>query len=249
MDQLKLKFDPKGRAYFEPYRHKNRWRAAAICLTALLIAQITFVSRAETPAPRPVAVVKQDIGPQWADVGSMTDQQIKSEMLELTKLEKNADRVKELETELMHRMEAKQKAKLVGYIRSTYLIAEEAATRIVDAAFEASSKWGGSHTIRPEMVIAVAAVESGFNPYRISPKNAKGLMQVIEKWHPEIVEGRDLTDVQVGVEAGVRVLHKYLVKNNGELALAFSDYNNDPGRGYYTKVMAELSKIKAYRAT
>ena len=76
----------------------------------------------------------------------------------------------------------------------------------------------------PDLVIAVIAVESGFRADAVSPKNARGLMQLI----PETAERFAVTDafdpIQ-NIRGGARYLSWLLDLFEGDLALALAGYN------------------------
>lgn len=82
--------------------------------------------------------------------------------------------------------------------------------------------------IDPALVSAVIDVESGFNPQAVSPKGARGAMQLV----PATAVRYGVTDVmdpQQNVQAGARYLKDLLISNNGNLALALAAYNAGPG--------------------
>ncbi len=81
-----------------------------------------------------------------------------------------------------------------------------------------------SHGVDPALVRAVMKTESNFNRWAVSPKGARGLMQLI----PET--GRrygvqDFFDPQQNIEGGVRYLRFLLEKFSGNIDLALAGYN------------------------
>ncbi len=78
--------------------------------------------------------------------------------------------------------------------------------------------------IDPELVIAVIAAESGFNPQALSDKKAQGLMQLI----PETAERFGIKDVWNPIEnikGGTAYLHWLLRHFEGNVAWALAAYN------------------------
>lgn len=78
--------------------------------------------------------------------------------------------------------------------------------------------------VNPRLVLAVIAVESAFNPRAVSPKNARGLMQLM----PETAARfgvRDPFDMNENVRGGVTYLHDLLLLFRGNLRLALAAYN------------------------
>ncbi|GAG47854.1 unnamed protein product, partial [marine sediment metagenome] len=97
-------------------------------------------------------------------------------------------------------------------------------------------------------VLGVMEVESHFNPYEVSPKYARGLMQVMYKvWKKELnLENKhELHDIEKGIDSGVHVLRKYLDKEKNNMEKALKRYNGI-GRGsdpaYVKKVYTAMGK-------
>ena len=85
-------------------------------------------------------------------------------------------------------------------------------------------------------------VESAWNPRAVSPKGAKGLMQLM----PATVRSHGVTDPfdpAQNVEAGTRELASHLVHHSGEFALALAAYNAGP------TAVARYQGIPPYRET
>src|SRR2546428_10311510 len=81
-----------------------------------------------------------------------------------------------------------------------------------------------SHGVDPALVRAVIKTESNFNRWAVSPKGARGLMQLI----PETGRRygvRDFFDPQQNVEGGVQYLKFLLDKFKGNLDLSLAAYN------------------------
>lgn len=62
----------------------------------------------------------------------------------------------------------------------------------------------------PEIVHAVAAVESGYRPNAVSPKGALGVMQLMPRTAAKL--GADPHDPQQNIDAGTRLLRELLLK-------------------------------------
>jgi soluble lytic murein transglycosylase-like protein len=119
------------------------------------------------------------------------------------------------------------------------------------------------HGADPNLVLAVIAVESGFQPDAVSPKGALGMMQLMPATAAELgVE--DPLDPEQNLDGGVRHLQSLLKRYKGNHRLALAAYNAGVGavqryRGvpayretqdYVTKVLDRLrreSKAKARR--
>ena len=78
--------------------------------------------------------------------------------------------------------------------------------------------------VDPQLILAVIAVESAFDPRAVSPKQALGLMQLM----PETAARfgvRDPFNVTDNVRAGVTYLRELLTLYDGNLTLALAAYN------------------------
>jgi soluble lytic murein transglycosylase-like protein len=134
---------------------------------------------------------------------------------------------------------------LVKHLSRRFLIAAEATERMVGAAYRAARAVG----LDPLLVLAVISVESRFNPIAESVMGAKGLMQIIPKYHPAKVTalgGEDaLWDPENNIEAGARILQEYVYRT-GTLEAGLQYYNGafwDSSAQYAHKVMAERSRL------
>jgi Transglycosylase SLT domain/Sel1 repeat len=81
-----------------------------------------------------------------------------------------------------------------------------------------------SYTVAPRLALAVITVESNFDPKAQSPKNARGLMQLI----PETAirfQVKNSFDIRDNVRGGLAYLRWLLSYYRGEVALAAAAYN------------------------
>lgn len=117
----------------------------------------------------------------------------------------------------------------------------------VGAAFEVSTRYKAvRHLIREasaaygveyELLKAVIATESGFNPRAVSPKGAVGLMQLMPdtaqrfgvKAQAEVSLEQRLTDPRTNVHAGARYLAWLIRRFDGETELVLAAYNAGEG--------------------
>ena len=101
----------------------------------------------------------------------------------------------------------------------------------------------------PLLIIAVMAVESRFNPIAESVMGAKGLMQIIPKYHrarlEELGGEAALFDPESNILLGVQILQEY-VRRTGTLEAGLQFYNgafSDGSAQYAAKVMAERDRL------
>jgi hypothetical protein len=135
---------------------------------------------------------------------------------------------------------------LVQYLSRRYYIAAEATERMVGAAHRAAREVG----LDPLLVLAVISVESRFNPIAESVMGAKGLMQIIPKYHrAKLLElgGEDaVLDPESNILVGARILQEYVYRA-GTIEGGLQFYNGafwDGSAQYAQKVMAERERLE-----
>ncbi|MGZ5181055.1 MAG: lytic transglycosylase domain-containing protein [Ramlibacter sp.] len=145
----------------------------------------------------------------------------------------------------------KQQAALAYWISRKYRVAPEPVSALVAEAFEVGQKT----KLDPTLILAVMAVESGFNPFAQSPVGAQGLMQVMTGVHVDKYEifGGKLAafDPVTNLRVGVKVLQE-CIQRAGSLQGGLKFYVgaaqlNDDG-GYADKVMAEHARLQQVAA-
>lgn len=152
-----------------------------------------------------------------------------------------ADRAVELTSE---------QGELARFIARRYRVAEQASRAFVRTAYQA----GAELSVDPLLILAVMAIESGYNPVARSSMGAMGLMQVIPKFHPEKLENHGgeqaLLDPEINIRVGALVLHEYL-RRFGDLEPALQKYAgafHEPTAHYAGKVLAEKARLQRIQA-
>ena len=91
-----------------------------------------------------------------------------------------------------------------------------------------TSKYATIYRQDPDLVLAIIAIESNFNPKAVSSKGALGLMQVMPQWKTVLGITDDLTDPETSIRYGLQILgfYKQMYK---EMDMALTAYNRGPG--------------------
>jgi len=118
-----------------------------------------------------------------------------------------------------YRPHIKAKTNPVGEIAGTDNLKH--LDRIIDGVAE-------ENKIDPKLVKAVIMQESGGNPYAISAKGAKGLMQLMDGT-AKMLGVTDPFDIKQNIHAGVKYLSSLIKKFNGNISNALAAYNAGPG--------------------
>jgi hypothetical protein len=140
----------------------------------------------------------------------------------------------------------KQQAAVAYWLSKKYRVAPEPVSALVAEAYEV----GQRAKLDPALILAVMAVESGFNPFAQSPVGAQGLMQVMTGIHSDKYEnfGGKLAafDPVTNLRVGVKVLQE-CIQRAGSLQAGLRFYvgaaNLEDDGGYTDKVMAEHARL------
>ncbi len=145
--------------------------------------------------------------------------------------------------------EREQRA-VAEFIARRYRVAESASAAFVSTAYRV----GQEFALDPLLILAVMAIESRYNPVAESSMGAKGLMQIIPKYHQEklLEHGGEhaLLDPEVNIQVGAQILREYL-RRFGETEAALQKYAgafDEPTLQYSGKVLAEKARLKRFLA-
>jgi len=126
------------------------------------------------------------------------------------------------------------------YKRTPPTVARQIANTIV----ETSDKY----KVGIGLITAIIEQESAFNPYALSKKNARGLMQVRHSvWGTELeLENQyQLHEITTGIESGVKVIKIYLKETKGDISEALYLYVGKDKK-YVREVLTRIGKFEVF---
>ena len=142
--------------------------------------------------------------------------------------------------------EEKRYRALSGFVANRYRVSQDVAYDLVRVAHRA----GNELQLDPLLIIAVIAVESRFNPIAESVAGAKGLMQIIPKYHFDKLEEfggeKAVYDPAANIQVGAQILKEYL-RLTGNLSSALQMYAGalgDTEDQYTRKVLNEKTRLQ-----
>ncbi|MDS1140664.1 lytic transglycosylase domain-containing protein [Pusillimonas sp. SM2304] len=141
---------------------------------------------------------------------------------------------------------AAQAQALRSYIARKYKIAHSVAGALVNTVFVVARE----KQLDPQLVLAVIAIESRYNPYAESHVGAQGLMQVMTKVHQdkfEVFSDGPIAALNpiANIRVGVQILYD-CIKRRGSVEGGLACYVGATGPsdgGYGAKVLAERRRI------
>ena len=145
----------------------------------------------------------------------------------------------------------KQQASVAYWLSKKYRVAPEPLSALVAEAYDI----GLRTKLDPTLILAIMAVESGFNPFAQSAMGAQGLMQVMTKIHGDKYQrfGGTLAafDPLTNLRVGVKVLQECITRAGsleGGLRFYVGAGNLEGDGGYAGKVLAEHARLQSVAA-
>ena len=141
----------------------------------------------------------------------------------------------------------KQQAAVAYWLSKKYRVAPEPLSALVTEAYEI----GRRTKLEPTLILAVMAIESGFNPFAQSAVGAQGLMQVMTRVHTDKYQSFGghfaAFDPVTNLRVGVKVLQECIARAGsieGGLRHYVGAANMEDDGGYASKVMAEYERLR-----
>ena len=135
---------------------------------------------------------------------------------------------------------------LSEFVAKRYRVSQDVAFDLVSLAHQEGNRF----QLDPLLIIAVIAIESRFNPIAESGAGAKGLMQIIPKYHTEKLEEfggeHAVFDPATNIQVGSRILREY-IRRTGNVGIALQMYAgalNDSEDQYTNKVLTERGRLQ-----
>lgn len=141
----------------------------------------------------------------------------------------------------------KQQAAVAFWLSKKYSVAPEPLSALVAEAYETGTRV----QVDPTLILAIMAIESGFNPFAQSAVGAQGLMQVMTHVHSDKYQyfGGKLAafDPLTNLRVGTRVLQECIARAGsieGGLKMYVGAANLASDGGYTERVLAEHSRLQ-----
>lgn len=100
------------------------------------------------------------------------------------------------------------------------------------------------HKIDPLLLLAIIKNESTFKTSAKSGSGARGLMQVLPRWHKDKIRGRNINDIAVNIEVGTIIINDCLEKYNDNVNRALGCYLGGSSGKYVAKIAKTHRELK-----
>lgn len=95
---------------------------------------------------------------------------------------------------------------------------------------------GKKYRIDPLLVVSMIHAESGFRASVGNRYGARGLMQVVPRFHKEKIKGGNILNPNTNIDVGVQILNEYMDGNNQNFAKALKKYSGGASKKYSSKI-------------
>lgn len=99
--------------------------------------------------------------------------------------------------------------------------------------------------VDPVLLLSLIKNESGFKTSAASNYGARGLMQVVPRWHREKIAGRSINNIATNIEVGTMVLSDCIDKYSSAIKRALQCYSGNASN-YTSKIRETYFEIKKY---
>lgn len=143
-------------------------------------------------------------------------------------------------TAINHSRLMAERSPLIEHIqRVNKKVSKSQASQIVDSVYLYSFQKG----IHPHFVLGLIKAESSYNPKAKSSYGAKGLMQVVPRFHKDKLGSRNPYDIETNIEVGTTIIHQCLQKHQHNKDKALYCYSGGAGYHYNKRVYKEYTLL------
>ena len=146
----------------------------------------------------------------------------------------------------LHPKEENRYRALSEFVAKRYRVSQDVSFDLVSLAHQEGYRF----QLDPLLIIAVIAIESRFNPIAESGAGAKGLMQIIPKYHTDKLDEfggeHAVFDPATNIQVGSRILREY-IRRTGNVGIALQMYAGALGDSedqYTNKVLTERGRLQ-----
>lgn len=104
------------------------------------------------------------------------------------------------------------------------------------------------HDIDPFLIFSLIKAESTFNTKAASSYGARGLTQVVPRWHRDKIRGRNILDIDTNIEVGTTVLSECLLRHKDIVLKALRCYSGGASPKYAKSINAAHAELKRAQA-
>jgi soluble lytic murein transglycosylase-like protein len=216
---------------------------AALTVLGAMFVNPDFADRVIAKSPFATTVEEASAVPLSLPPGGLMDTPSAENLTEMTTAP-----IKAVTAEERQLIGTSRQQKLVtDWLAKRYRVAGDAADMLVSAAYINAREI----KLDPLLILAVMAIESGFNPFAESPVGAQGLMQVMSKVHHDKFQSLGGVKAALNPVANIRVgslILKEYVTRGGSVEAGLKSYVGAAGLetdgGYGAKVLSEYHRLK-----
>jgi len=142
--------------------------------------------------------------------------------------------------------EALRQQVIAEFLAKRYKVAQSLMLDFVEVAHAEGKRTG----IDPLLIMAMIGIESRYNPIAESEMGAKGLMQIIPKFHMARLNPlggeQAVFDPKVNIRVGAEILREYyrMTGNLGSALQMYAGALEDPNDTYANRVMGEKQRLR-----
>ncbi len=177
---------------------------------------------------------------------NILEEMLQETKIDLDKVQKTVEKIGESMDELQDKVAGVKEVFQQAKNLQSYMLRTQPRLKPEDlvAISYALLYYAQLYNLDPLLTVALVEAESCFSPRAVSPKGAKGLMQLMPGT-ARMLEVSDPFDIYQNIAAGTRYL-AMMVEEFGDLQLALAAYNTGPGRIRASRGIPPFSETKKF---